>query len=110
MQGRWMLKKPPRVRDNNGALQFWLKLDGRDNFTNRLESWDDQAVQARGKAIDAEIWRDFQQEDLDLSLTRYHRLVEGGDQRLLNALRALSEVKKLARVINAYRILKRYGA
>ena len=30
MQGRGMLKNPPRMRDNNGALQVRLRLEGRD--------------------------------------------------------------------------------
>ena len=51
MQGRGMLKKPPRVRDNNGALQVRLRLDGRDHFINRLGRWDDPVAQARGQAI-----------------------------------------------------------
>ena len=87
MQGRGMLKKPPRVRDNNGALQVRLRLDGRDFFINRLGRWDDPVAQARGQAICAEIWRDAQQGDLDLSLNRYRPLVEGRDQDLLDALR-----------------------
>ena len=36
-----MLKKPPRVRDNNGALQVRVRLDVQDHFTNRLGRWDD---------------------------------------------------------------------
>ena len=80
-----MLKKPPRVRDNNGALQVRLRLDGRDHFINRLGRWDDPVVQARGQAICAEIWRDAPQGDLDLSLNRYRPLVEGRDQDLLDA-------------------------
>ena len=92
-----MLKKPPRVRDNNGALQVRLRLDGLDHFINRLGRFDDPVAQARGQAICAEIWRDAQQGDLDLSLNRYRPLVEGRDQDLLDALRALSEEKKQAR-------------
>ena len=65
MQGRGMLKKPPRVRDNNGALQVRLRLDGRDHFINRLWRWDDPVAQARGQAICAEIWRDAQQGEFD---------------------------------------------
>ena len=84
MQGRGMLKKPPRVRDNNGALQVRLRLDGRDHFINRLGRWDDPVAQAKGQAICAEIWRDAQQGDLDLSLNRYRPLVEGRDQDLLD--------------------------
>ena len=82
-----MLKKPPRVRDNNGALQVRLRLDGRDHFINRLGRFDDPVAQARGQAICAEIWRDAKQGDLDLSLNRYRPLVEGRDQELIDALR-----------------------
>ena len=55
-----MLKKPPRVRDNNGALQVRLRLGGRDHFINRIGRFDDPVAQARGQAICAEIWRDAQ--------------------------------------------------
>ena len=72
-----MLKKPPRVRDSNGALQVRLRLDGRDHFINRLGRCDDPVDQARGQAICAEIWWDVQQGDLDLSLNRYRPLVVG---------------------------------
>ncbi len=104
-----MLKKPPRLRDNNGALQVRLRLDGRDHFINRLGRFDDPVAQARGQAICAEIWRDAQQGDLDLSLNRYRLLVEGRDQNLLDALRSLSAEKKQARVTHAYRVVKRFG-
>ena len=67
MQGRGMLKKPPRVRDNNGALQIRLRLDDRDYFINRLGRFDDPVAQARGQAICAEIWRDAEQGDLLLN-------------------------------------------
>ncbi len=107
MQERGMLKKPPRVRDNNGALQVRLRLDGRDHFINRLGRFNDPVAQARGQAICAEIWRDAQQGDL--SLNRYRPLVEGRDQDLLDALRHLSEEKKQARVTHAYRVVKRFG-
>ena len=81
-----MLKKPPRVRDNNAALQVRLRLDGRDYFINRLGRWDDPVAQARGQAICAEIWRDAQQGDLDLFLNRCRPLLEGRDQALLDTL------------------------
>ena len=105
-----MLKKPRRVGDNSGALQIRLRLDGRDHFINRLGRFDDQVAQARGQAICAEIWRDAQQGDLDLSLNRYCPLVEGRDQDLLDALRSLAEEKKQARVTHAYRVVKRFGS
>ncbi len=62
MPGRGMLNKPPRVRDNNGALQVRVRLDGRDHFINRLGRWHDPVAQA----ICAEIWRNAQQGDQDL--------------------------------------------
>ena len=104
-----MLKKPPRVRDNNGALQIRLRLDGRDHFINRLGRWDDPVAQARGQAICAEIWRDAQQSDLDLYLNRYRPLIEGRDQDLLCAFRSLAEDKRQARVTHAYRVVNRFG-
>ena len=59
-----------------------------------------------GQAICAEIWRDAQQGDLDLSLNRYRPLVEGRDQDLFDALRSLAEEKRQARVTHAYRVVK----
>ena len=75
-------------------------------FINRLGRWDDPVAQARGQAICAEIWRDAQQGDLDLSLNRYRPLVEGRDQDLLDALRSLAEEKRQARVTHTYRVVK----
>ena len=109
MQGRGMLKKPPRVRDNNGALQIRLRLDGRDHFINRLGRWDDPVAQTRGQAICAEIRRDAQQSDLDLYLNRYRPLIEGRDQDLFDALRSLAQEKWQARVTHAYRVVKRFS-
>ena len=109
IQGRGMLKKLPRVRDNIGAFQVRIRLDGQDHFINRLGRFDDPVAQARGQAICAEIWQDAQQEDLDLSLNRYRSLVEGRDQDLLDALRALAEEKRQARVTHAFRVVKRFG-
>ena len=84
------MRKAPALRNNNGALQFRLRLDGRDHFINHLGRWDDPVAQARGQAICAEIRRDAQQGDLDLSLNQYRPLVEGRYQYLLDALSALA--------------------
>ena len=85
-----MLKKPPRVRDNNGALQVRLRLDGRDHFINRIGRFEDPVAQARGQAICADIWRDVQQGDLDLSLNRSRPLVGDRDQDLLERISAIT--------------------
>ena len=100
-----MLKKPSKVRDNNGALQVRLRLDGRDPFVNRLGRWDDPIDQA----ICAEIWRDSQQGDLDLVLNRYRPLVGGRGQDLFDALRSLAEQKRQATVTHAYRVVQRFS-
>ena len=104
-----MLRKPPRLRDNDGTLQVRLRLDARDHFINFLSRFDDPVAQARGQAICAEIWRDAQQGDLDLSLNRYRPLVEGRDQDLLDASRALVEEKRQAMGTHVYQVVQRFG-
>lgn len=100
-----MAKRPPRVRDNNRALQVRLRLDRPNHFINRLGRIDDPIAQA----ICAEIWRDAQQGSLDLSLNRCRSLVEGQDQYLLDNLRALALEKRQLRVTYAFRVVKRFA-
>ena len=80
MQKRVMLKKPPRVRDNNGALKVRLRLDGRDHFINRLGRFDDPVAQARAQAICAEFWgvalRKPSEERSKAKVTHTNRLVK----------------------------------
>jgi hypothetical protein len=104
------LRKAPTLRNNNGALQVRVRLDGKDHFINRLGRFDDPVARARALAISAEIWSDFQQGDLDLSLNRYRPLVDGKDLDLIEALRQLVEKTKQARVIHAYRTVVRFGS
>ena len=73
-------RDPPIARDNKGALQVRLMLDGHDHFINRIGRSDDPVAQARGQAICAEIWRDAQEGGLGLPLNRYFLLVEGQDR------------------------------
>ena len=97
------------MRNNNGAIQVRVRLEGKDHFINRLGRWEDPVAQARAQAISAEIWRDYQQGTLDWSLQRYKPLVKGQDPDLLAALEDLMERKRQGRVTHAYRVLKRYG-
>ena len=71
-----------------------MRLEGKDCFINRLGRWDDPVARARAQAISAEIWRDYQQGQLDWSLNRYKPLVEGKDPELLKALESLMERKR----------------
>ena len=87
-----------------------VRLDRKDHFINRLGRFDDPVARAKALAISAEIWSDYQQGDLDLSLNRYRPLVDGKDLNLLDALKELTERTKQARVIYAYRTVLRYGS
>lgn len=103
------MRKAPSLRNNNGSLQVRVRLDGCDRFINRLGRWDDPVAVARAQAIAAEIWSDYQQGELDWSLSRYKPLVEGKDPELLKALEELMLRKRQGRVTHAYRVVKRYG-
>ena len=103
------MRKAPSLRNNNGALQVRVRLDGQDRFINRLGCWDDPIAQARAQAISAEIWSDYQQGTLDWTLSRYKPLVEGKDPELLKALEELMLRKRQGRVTHAYRVVRRYG-
>ena len=103
------MRKAPALRNNNGALQIRVRLEGRDYFINRLGSFDDPVAQAKALSISAEIWSDFQQGQLDWSLSRYQPLVEGKDPELLDALERLMKEKRQGRTTHAYRLVRRYG-
>jgi len=103
------LRKAPSLRNNNGSLQVRVRLEGQDHFINRLGRWDDPIAVAKAQAISAEIWRDFQQGTLDLSLSRYKPLVDGKDPDLLKALEELMLRKRQGRTTHAYRVVRRYG-
>ena len=104
------MRKAPTLRNNNGALQVRVRLEGKDHFINRLGRFDDPVARAKALAISAEIWRDFQQGDLDQTLNRYRPLLDGKDLDLLDALERLMEEKRQGRTTHAYRVVRRYGA
>lgn len=103
------MRNAPSLRNNNGALQVRVRLEGKDCFINRLGRWDDPIAVAKAQAISAEIWSDYQQGTLDWSLNRYKPLVEGKDPELLKALEELMLRKRQGRTTHAYRVLRRYG-
>lgn len=103
------MRKAPSLRNNNGAVQVRVRLEGKDCFINRLGRWDDPIAVAKAQAISAEIWSDYLQGTLDWSLNRYKPLVEGKDPELLNALEELMLRKRQGRTTHAYRVLRRYG-
>jgi len=104
------LRKAPTLRNNNGALQVRVRLDGKDHFINRLGRFDDPVARARALSISAEIWSDAHQGDLDPTLNRYRPLVDGKDLDLIESLKQLMEQTKQARVTHAYRTVLRFGS
>ena len=77
------MRKAPTLRNNNGALQVRVRLDGKDHFINRLGRFDDPVARARALSISAQIWSDAHQGGLDPTLNRYRPLVDGKDLDLL---------------------------
>jgi len=103
------LRKAPSLRNNNGAVQLRLRIDGRDHFINRLGRWDDPAAVAKAQALSARIWSDYQSGEFDRSLRVYKPSTEGFDVALVERLRELGEQNRHRRTIHAYRIVKIYG-
>ncbi len=88
---RWILRKASALRNNNGALQVRVLLDGQDHFVNSLGRFDALVARARAVSISAKICRDFQWADFDATLNGYCPLVDGKDLDLLEALKQLME-------------------
>lgn len=64
---------------------------------------------AKGHAISAQIWSDYQQSVFDRSLMAYQPLINGKEVGLPEALKARAEEKRQAAAIHAYRVLQRYA-
>ena len=103
------MRKLPTLRNNNGALQVRVRLDGKDLFINRIGRWDDPVARAKAFAIAAQIWADNQQGILDASLLSYQPAVKGKEVGLLAALTAKAEQTRQSSVIHAHRLLLAYG-
>ena len=99
------MRKAPSLRNNNGALQVRVRLDGKDCFINRLGRWSDPVAVAKAHDIAAQIWSDYQQGVFDRSLMAYQPLINGKEVGLLEALRVRAETKRQAAAIHAYRLL-----
>ena len=65
------MRRPPSLRNNNGAVQVRARLGGRDHFVNRLGRCDDPDAVARAQALSARTWSDATAGSLDLSLQKY---------------------------------------
>ena len=103
------MRKAPSLRNNNGAVQLRVRIDGKDHFINRLGRWDDPVAVAKAQALSAKIWSDYQSGVFDPSLRIYQPLSQGQDAALLERLRINAETLRQKRAIHAYRVVKRYG-
>ncbi|WP_236069781.1 site-specific integrase [Prochlorococcus marinus] len=111
------MRRPPSLRNNNGALQVRVRLEGKDHFINRLGRWDDLVAVARAQALSARIWSDAKTGSLDLSLKRYRYSVLAAadleipvEMHLEEVLRVKAERSRQAVVIHAHRTLLRFGS
>jgi integrase len=106
-----VLRKPPSLRKNNGAIQMRVRVNGENRLIHRLGKWSDPSAVAKAQALSAQIWSDFCNGCLDPSLERYQSVqAERGRTPLLEGLRELMERKRQGRCTHAYRVLKRYGS
>ena len=103
------MRKPPSLRNNNGALQLRVRIDGTDAFINRLGSWSDPAAIAKASALSARIWSDYCSGTFDTSLRSYQSSSDHKDKGLLEGLKHLAETNRQGRTIHAYRTLLTYG-
>ena len=95
------MKQPPSLRNNRGAVQVRIRIDGKDAFINRIGRWDDPAAIARASAISARIWSEWCDGTFDHTLRSYQTTSEREDKGLLNALKHLAESNRQGRTIHA---------
>ena len=102
-----MLKKPPRLRYNNGALQVRFRLNRGIISSIYLVVLTIQSPKP-GVKPSARRSGKITVGDLETSLNRYRPLVEGRKQDLLDALSSLA-VEKQTRATHAFRVVKQFG-
>ena len=103
------MRKPPSLRNNNGALQLRVRIEGSDAFINRLGSWNDPAAIAKASALSARIWSDYCSGSFDRTLRTYQSDDNRKDTQLLEGLQHLAMENRQGRTIHAYRTLLKYG-
>lgn len=86
------MRRPPSLRNNNGAVQVRVRLGGSDHFINRLGRWDDPVAVAKAQALSARIWSDAKAGSLDLSLKRYRDSLLKAEGEVMPAELPLEEV------------------
>jgi hypothetical protein len=100
------MRKPPSLRNNNGALQLRVRIDGTDAFINRLGSWSDPAATAKASALSARIWSDYCSGSFDKTLRTYQSTSDQKDKQLLEGLQHRALSNRQGSTIRAYRSLR----
>jgi integrase len=104
------VRKPPSLRNNNGAIQLRVRLDGNDYFINRLGKYNDSVALAKASTISARIWQGYCSGSLDYSLESYKPVPEeSADESLVGALQQHFLSNGQGRVRHALRLVEAYG-
>lgn len=104
------MRKPPSLRNNNGAIQLRVRLDGVDSFINRLGRWSDPVAIAKAQTLSAQIWQDFCSGNLDQTLESYRPVPpDSADKTLLKSLRDLLDRNGQGRVRHALKLVEAFG-
>jgi len=104
------MRKPPSLRNNNGAIQVRVRLEGKDCFINRLGKYSDSTALARARLLSARIWQDYCLGSLDYSLESYQPVPEkSADESLVQSLRQFYLSNGQGRVRHALRLVEAYG-
>ncbi|MBM5783772.1 MAG: site-specific integrase [Cyanobacteria bacterium K_DeepCast_35m_m1_288] len=104
------MRKPPSLRNNNGAIQLRVRINGEDYFINRLGRYADSVALAKASTISARIWQDYCSGTLDYSLESYQPVPEEtADESLVKSLRQFYFSNGQGRVRHALRLVEAYG-
>ena len=104
------MRKPPSLRNNNGAIQLRVRLDGVDSFINRLGRWSDSVAVARAQKLSAQIWEDYCSGTLDRTLESYRPVrPDAAEKSLLKALQDFLASNGHGRVRHALKLVTEFG-
>jgi len=104
------VRKPPSLRNNNGAIQVRVRIEGIDKFINRLGRYSDPIAIARAQTLSAQIWEDYCSGKLDYTLDSYRPVPQdAADQSLVAGLTDLFRANGQGRVRHALRLVESYG-
>lgn len=103
------MRKPPTIRNNGGVIQLRVRIDGVDNFINRLGRYNNPVDIAKAQSISQKIWLDYQMQTLDKSLDSYRPSEPNvADKSLVELLTDLLASTGYGQVRHALRLVEQY--